>query len=204
VTDAELETRETFLRAIFDSPNDPTPRLIYADWLEERGDEMAGGMRSYVPPLNGEMVLNDSSIFLRDRFRTHSVTAGIDWFGASMAVVSQTSVYDDVLFDTLDTTAAARKVRILVADGLNGGDDFDVIRPVISNAAVERLARHRFARKLTHLNLGFNDLGNDAARAIARSPYLENLKSLRLSPGNRIRGRVWQDVVARFGEEVVE
>lgn len=29
---------ETFLQAIRESPDEPTPRLIYADWLEEQGD----------------------------------------------------------------------------------------------------------------------------------------------------------------------
>jgi uncharacterized protein (TIGR02996 family) len=29
---------QAFLSAIVANPDDPTPRLIYADWLEERGD----------------------------------------------------------------------------------------------------------------------------------------------------------------------
>jgi uncharacterized protein (TIGR02996 family) len=29
---------EPFLRAIFDAPDDDTPRLVYADWLEENGE----------------------------------------------------------------------------------------------------------------------------------------------------------------------
>jgi uncharacterized protein (TIGR02996 family) len=29
---------EAFLRAILDNPDDDTPRLVYADWLEEQGD----------------------------------------------------------------------------------------------------------------------------------------------------------------------
>jgi uncharacterized protein (TIGR02996 family) len=31
--------REPFLRAIIEAPDDDTPRLIYADWLDEHGDE---------------------------------------------------------------------------------------------------------------------------------------------------------------------
>ena len=30
-----------FLEAIFASPDDPAPRLVYADWLEEQGDEVS-------------------------------------------------------------------------------------------------------------------------------------------------------------------
>ena len=29
---------DAFLQAIVEAPDDDTPRLIYADWLEERGD----------------------------------------------------------------------------------------------------------------------------------------------------------------------
>src|SRR5262249_8893949 len=29
---------DAFLQAILEAPDDDTPRLIYADWLEERGD----------------------------------------------------------------------------------------------------------------------------------------------------------------------
>ncbi|MEK6238587.1 MAG: TIGR02996 domain-containing protein, partial [Planctomycetales bacterium] len=28
-----------FIREILANPSDPTPRLVYADWLEERGDD---------------------------------------------------------------------------------------------------------------------------------------------------------------------
>jgi uncharacterized protein (TIGR02996 family) len=33
-----MTDEEPFIRAILDSPGDETPRLVYADWLEERGD----------------------------------------------------------------------------------------------------------------------------------------------------------------------
>jgi hypothetical protein len=69
---------------------------------------------------------------------------------------------------------------------------------------VELLAQSRDVRRLTDLDLTFNDLDNDAARAIARSPHLFRLRRLAFSRGNRFRGRVWQQLVERFGENVVE
>src|SRR4051794_13893528 len=33
-----LSQHESFLRAIYDAPDDDTPRLVYADFLEEHGD----------------------------------------------------------------------------------------------------------------------------------------------------------------------
>jgi uncharacterized protein (TIGR02996 family) len=38
-------SEETLLAAVLDSPGDDTPRLVYADWLEERGDPRAEFLR---------------------------------------------------------------------------------------------------------------------------------------------------------------
>ena len=73
----------------------------------------------------------------------------------------------------------------------------------VTGPGVEALARHRGARRIDTLLLTNNNLDNDAARALIRSPYLENLKRLDLLDGNRLRGKVWQQVIERFGEDVV-
>ena len=36
---------EVFIRRIVDSPGDDLPRLVYADWLDERGDPRAAWLR---------------------------------------------------------------------------------------------------------------------------------------------------------------
>ena len=33
-----MDHEALFLQAVLENPDDDTPRLIYADWLEERGD----------------------------------------------------------------------------------------------------------------------------------------------------------------------
>jgi hypothetical protein len=77
------------------------------------------------------------------------------------------------------------------------------LRPAITSGAVDGLVRHRGAVRITTLDLRNNNLDNDAARALVKSPYLDNLKTLRLLDGNRLRGKVWQQVIERFGEDVV-
>ncbi|MBO0700289.1 MAG: TIGR02996 domain-containing protein [Zavarzinella sp.] len=39
---------EAFIRAIVDAPGDDAPRLVYADWLDERGDPRGAYMRATV------------------------------------------------------------------------------------------------------------------------------------------------------------
>jgi uncharacterized protein (TIGR02996 family) len=40
-----MSEEDGFIRAILAAPNDPVPRLIYSDWLEERGDVRAEYLR---------------------------------------------------------------------------------------------------------------------------------------------------------------
>src|SRR5688572_23204038 len=37
---------EAFIRAIVDAPGDDAPRLVYADWLDERGDPRGAHLRA--------------------------------------------------------------------------------------------------------------------------------------------------------------
>jgi hypothetical protein len=114
-------------------------------------------------------------------------------------------------FDVLFGLTAFVRITELVLEGetVEEDDTSDPLftpfhlEPVITTAGVESLARHRGARRITSLDLRNNNLDNDAARALVKSPYLDNLKRLDLLEGNRFRGRVWQQVIERFGEDAV-
>jgi uncharacterized protein (TIGR02996 family) len=41
-------TAENLVNAIHESPRDPAPRLVYADWLEEQGDEVSRLQAEYL------------------------------------------------------------------------------------------------------------------------------------------------------------
>jgi hypothetical protein len=105
----------------------------------------------------------------------------------------------------LDLSGTEQLVRGVenTVDGLGIAGTEYVIQPVVTVLAVESLARHRGMRRITSLDLRNNNLDNDAARALVQSPYLDNLKRLTLLDGNRFRGKVWQQVIERFGEDVV-
>lgn len=262
----EIDEREAFLRTIFDSPDDDAPRLVYADWLEERGEEIAakairlsiaffrandGAVKTeYLDEFqrlkwqNPEALLPHDGLLrdvlqtgwnerrvsallttgeLSDLERFRALAVGRPWLFAVSHLTLRSDIgriNDAGPFETIYRSVALRNVNALdlageedpivesiVTDdggGLIGYPTYDTrLVPTISLAGVEALAGNRLCKKLFDIDLTNNNLGNDALRALARSPYLENLRQLTIAEGNNFRGRVWQLLVDRFGEDAV-
>lgn len=225
-----LSQHEAFLRAIFDAPDDDTPRLVYADFLQENGEDDRAefirwqcgcGPERTVPmshlhlrgfkPAVEEVLLPLVSLLDTENLRRETVHFEPHRFGARSVALCGGRITSAEPFDALFSLAAFARVTQLNLRGAEvveeKGDDSPFtpfhFEPVITTAGVEALARHRGARNLTSLLLTNNNLDNDAARALVKSPFLDNLKRLDLFEGNRFRGVVWQQVIARFGEDVV-
>jgi uncharacterized protein (TIGR02996 family) len=217
----QLAEHESFLRAIYDAPGDDTPRLVYADFLEENGEpERAIALRSGagLPAPWKAITVSLDSLFSPVEFRWNLVRNCPGAFAVEGVRLCSGRITSSEPLDILFGLAAFARVTELHLGGeveeVTGGPqteqagtfaliDLDV-RPVITAAGVEALARHRGARRITSLILTDNNLDNDAARALARSPYLVNLKRLEFRQGNNLRGRTWQQLIERFGEGVVE
>jgi uncharacterized protein (TIGR02996 family) len=227
-----LSQHEAFLRNIFDAPDDDTPRLVYADFLQENGDEeraniirwqcglgrrpgdllpvQEGYTRGFAAPWKTTILTLDQ---LRDveSFRRQIIQSHPECFAVAGVKLSGGRITSAEPFDALFALAMFTRVTELNL----AGDEIDEedagesmlktfrLEPVITTAGVEALSRHRGVRRITSLILTNNNLDNDAARALVKSPYLDNLKRLDLLHGNRLRGRVWQQVIERFGEDVV-
>lgn len=256
-----LAEREAFLRAIFDAPDDDLPRLVYADWLEERGEELAaravrlsiewarstGEERNrlhalgerfqeehadlvralgavtrwpFSAPYYGMIHVTVRDLLDADRLRRKSLDNPY-WFGSEIMLMRGHGdrITDSTAFDTIFGLPAFQKVRELHMPGehvpvtgvvtdesgsVTEAPAYDFrIAPFITQAGVQALARCREARRLTLLDLRNHNLGNDALRFLADSPHFKNLKRLEVAEGNNFRGRVWQQLIERFGEDVV-
>lgn len=258
----DLEQHEAFLRAIFDTPADDTARLVYADYLQENGQEKRAQLirvqleLSRLPPagepsgdperrfelLTQQALLMPPS-FPRDRWergfphpslgatvtgadltdalalRWKSVTECPHWFGATHLVLRARPPLDAARVEVLFAPPAFARLTALNLCGeqeleehdedfVEGEDNEGLlavyrVHPTLAPSGLLALVSHKAMRRVTELDLTDNDLDNDAARAIVRSPYLDNLKRLNLLAGNRFRGKVWQQVIERFGEDVV-
>jgi uncharacterized protein (TIGR02996 family) len=139
-----------------------------------------------------------------------------EWYGASELKIADGLILSGKPIQTLLTSPVFEKIARLDLSGsvLTLGDsdsqpEFKFVydyeyRPVVTVQAVEALVNAREARRLTHLDLRNNDLDNDAARAIVHSTNLIRLKSLQMFDGNQLRGRTWQQLLERFGPDVVQ
>lgn len=151
--------------------------------------------------------------------RWKAVTECPHWFGAAHLAVRARSPLDGARVEALFAQPALARITALDLRGEQVLEEHDGafvegdandgllavyrIHPTVAPSGLLALLSHKALRRVTELDLTDNDLDNDAARAIVRSPYLDNLKRLNLLAGNRFRGRVWQQVIERFGEEVV-
>lgn len=263
-----LEEHEAFLRAIFDAPEDDTPRLVYADFLEENGDieraelirttcehhrllsltpgdpGLAGmedilrrrveaqqrlaasrpaafkrydvyhrGFETRPPPL----ILSADDLAEPAALRGRVAAERAEWYGMTgLSILAARPLGADAvnaLFDlpftqqVTDWNLGGHVEELGNEEEAEDAGTFGLIdlieRPVITLQGLEALAAHRGARRIRSLNLTHNQLGNDAVRALARSPHLIRLERLDFRDGNSPKGRVWQELVERFGEKVV-
>lgn len=258
----DLEQHESFLRAIFDAPEDDTARLVYADYLQEHGDEDRAGFirldcgadratdevkRAQLLAERNELVRKQQShpwpwsntqtergfplppnpLELGtswhedvDGLRSVVVNWRPAWFGARAVRVEAPPRHTPELLELLFELPFLQQVTDWNLAGYvdlspepepEHSPDFDFLPvqsgfrtyPTVTASAVNALAHSREALRIASLDLRNNELDNKVARALARSPYLKNLKRLELSEGNNIGSRVWQKVVERFGEDVV-
>lgn len=148
-----------------------------------------------------------------------------EWYGATELKIAGGLILSGKPIQTLLTSTVTQRVTRVDLSGavVNSWADDDFVgesvgtettalallreyeyRPVVTVQAVEALVNAREARRLTHLDLRNNDLDNDAARAIVHSTNLIRLKSLQMFDGNQLRGRTWQQLLERFGPDVVQ
>lgn len=252
-----LAQHEAFLRAIFDAPDDDTPRLVYADFLQENGEEdgaelirarcerlqlgaeSCAGRRmaldekcdamwnrlvpseftsipTYLPPTNRGLWCSSPGIEIATTdlanpraFRERVVRTQPAWYGATYLRVIPGSCLVASHIQNLCQLPFVTRVSFWNFAGRAEVDNVpeSLVRstpPAVTTKAVDALVMHPAAIRITILDLSNNELDNDAALALVSSPYLSNLKHLSLLEGNRLRGKVWQRVIERFGEDVVE
>jgi uncharacterized protein (TIGR02996 family) len=175
-----------FLLTIRKQPNDNAPRLIYADWLEERGKEDRAVF------IRLQCVLEDMDWNHPQRAELQAKADRLltehreEWLAQLCAVMPMLRDEDDIIFtrgflsvtlhrvEDLEYTAGLPSVALLLEVCL------DLYGNAIGDEGVQALARSPFLQNLTQLDLFDNDIGDAGVRALAQSRFLQNVTHLDL------------------------
>ena len=177
-----------FLEAICENPDDDVPRLVYADWLEERGDPRGEFIR--LQCILASMPDNDERRWsLLAREKQLLWLHGKNWAGPLRRQVRQYAF----------RRGFVEAITLGAADFLSKGDDLLRLAPVRQVCLLDAqdrladLADSPLLNRLTGLDLRHtNGLSAERAAPLLRSPRLAGLRSLGLcgtglvsSPGVR-------------------
>lgn len=182
---------EAFLEDICAHPDDDATRLIYADWLDDRGDaDRAEFIRvqverrkkgaedgRYRALLNREEALvQENEARWRDEL---PALDGVNWEGFSGGFVEAVFVNSvEVFLRHAAVLFAVAPIRRLQVGHIDAAD-------------ARTLSECADLSRLTELNLGNNPtLGREGVRALSLSPHLENLRALLLHYNS-----FWNDTV---------
>jgi uncharacterized protein (TIGR02996 family) len=196
---------EGFLREICDHPDDDTPRLVYADWLEEQGlAERAEFIRAQI---HMTRVSSGSRRYATLRRRALQLLAehGAAWRGelpvwarrrcefrcGFVAHVGCTALRFIKQGEQLLRVAPVQSLRLRRGMGrivklaespsLSRISALDLYGNEVTVLDVEALAASAHLRQLTSLRLGYSSLSAGGMHALAASPILTNLTSLDVS-----------------------
>jgi uncharacterized protein (TIGR02996 family) len=188
------DEQAALLRAIVANPDDDAPRLVYADWLQEHGDEAQAEFIREGIRLAGMKKRAKGRTALVERLRELSEDRCYDWY-APLGIPDMTVIdryergfpyrvtFDGAasFFASADALFAFVPIRGLgvMADGDNEYEDGTA---AFENDTLPRLGAVPGLRRLTHLWLhGHNQIADDAWGEFFRSPHLAGLTFLSLS-----------------------
>jgi uncharacterized protein (TIGR02996 family) len=92
-----MSDRDAFLRAIREHPDDDTVRLVFADWLDDRGDPLGGFIRLQIElePIRDQLD-NPHVQDLTEREAVLLGTHGHDWLGPAVDLVGEYPAFGPV------------------------------------------------------------------------------------------------------------
>jgi uncharacterized protein (TIGR02996 family) len=174
-----MTPNDAFLQAILEDPDDDTPRLIYADWLEERGDPRGEFIRLQCQLARmGQGDPRCPALQYQEQQLLGAHRA--EWLGPLPQ--------GTVLYEPIFRRGFLEEVSLGPRTFSDLGEQLFRLHPRltavrirgINDRGAEILAASPHLARLTVLDLSEGQLGPAGARALASSPALRQLNSLRL------------------------
>ena len=171
------------LKDIMAAPGDDTPRRIYADWLLDAGDNDRAEFIRLQLDAAALPEGNPQRTSLNEQANTLLAAHRPEW-ERPLRDLGVTEVGWERGFPSRITIPAGRFItdggRIIATAPITGATVSDLITNQVANFAASP-----HLKNLTHLDLGWNNIRDAGAQALAASPHLTNLTRLHLA-GNQI------------------
>lgn len=203
---------QAFLEAILEHPDDDTPRLIFADWLEEHGDADRAEFIRLQCALAGKDLPSDRRaewdrrqqqlLEQHEKEWVRPIRRLIRGWKFHRGFIDEVIVSNDQFLDAAERIVRAAPIQNLKIQY----DRHAVANPIAALAETEHLCRMRsldlsgnrlesrhlsalvvseYLMRLTDLNLSHNRIGDSGIRALANAPLLSRLERVNLS-GNDV------------------
>ena len=161
------------------NPEDDTPRLILADWLEEHGDSRGEFIRLQCrgPPSQERRA---APSLPAQAGRPAAREAPRVLAGTAVAAEAHTRCNSaEVWFTRLHKAVVPRRLPVRAQDWIEAWGWVEEVNLTDIHKSPDVFEKP-IARQITALNLSHNDLADAGVEALARSPHLEGLLSLSL------------------------
>ncbi len=204
-----MNDHEPFIQAIIAEPEDDAPRLVYSDWLEERGDpraefirvQCALARREGPSRLRAEWKERERVLLAEHRTQWLKPLRGLGnrlhfhrGFVDRMNVTAETFLgRGEVLFrlapiQVVRIMEVGKRIgKIAVYPFLSRLRKLSLTTSLVGPSGIRTLAGSHYLDCLTTLDLSFTRLGEAGVRALIESSHLPNLSILNLA-GNLLRG----------------
>jgi uncharacterized protein (TIGR02996 family) len=190
-----MSHEDGFLQSILDEPDDDTPRLVYADWLEEHGEpQRAAFIRAQCrlavmdedDPARPAL-LRDEAAYLPKALEALELRPRPAWLAKLPRRAPQGFGFARGFPACWTTTARrfAEKVATLMS-----AIPLQHARLKNVRASVSALARCEELSRLRSLDLSGNGMPPGELRELLSSPHLRNLRRLRYRSGQLTEGKV--------------
>jgi uncharacterized protein (TIGR02996 family) len=176
-----------FLEAIKNQPDDDTPRLIFADWLQEHGspEQAARGELIRIQVLRHQLLPSDPRTPTLRRREAELLRRHVDvWVGPVMNHLTWRFERGFLHLEGRAEKVLHDEVSALATDEFCDWVESLSLREVRTQQAA-RVAHTPFLPHIHTLHMGGNRLLHQGVEALVRSPNVARLRSL-LLPGNRI------------------
>src|SRR6185437_3631894 len=202
-----MNYEQAFLQAIVENPDDDTPRLVFADWLEEQGKSVNVARAEFIR-LQIELARLPTEDSRRSTLQargqalldahatvwTSELGGLVDGGEYRRGFLEKVTMRADTFLTNADTlfrlapvreihfhhalTAIGRLAQSVHLARLSG---LDLSHNLLSDAAVGILAYSPHLQRVRTLDLNNNEIGTSGVRSLVQSPYLHSLTTLNLS-----------------------